>query len=101
MVGRLAGCLAGCLADTFSDRENVANKGKADNHRKKQRKRVGAGVVVELEPPSNWYFSPVRVDVGPGGDREHRPRRDGERRPSGVNATNHFNVRNLRIVVIS
>jgi len=28
---------------TFSDRENVVNKGKADNHRKKQRERESRG----------------------------------------------------------
>ena len=29
------------------------------------------------------FLVPVRVDAGPGGDRQHRPRRDGERGPSG------------------
>ena len=29
------------------------------------------------------FLDPVRVDAGPGGDRQHRPRRDGERGPSG------------------
>jgi hypothetical protein len=87
----------------------VANKGKADNHRKRERERErereketrGRGWWWSWNLLLTGNFSPVRVDVGPGGDREHRPRRDGERRPSGVNATNHFNVRNLRIVVIS